>query len=44
MIELSIKRPLIVFVMFALIALAGVITYMQLNIILVPKFETKLLL
>ena len=43
MIELSIKRPLIVFVMFALIALAGVITYMQLNINLVPKFENNII-
>ncbi|HPN37307.1 MAG TPA: efflux RND transporter permease subunit [Melioribacteraceae bacterium] len=41
MIELSIKRPLIVFVMFAIIALTGLITYFQLNINLIPKFETN---
>ncbi len=43
MIELSIKRPLIVFVLFTLIALLGIITYTQLNINLIPKFEANIL-
>lgn len=43
MIQLSIKRPLIVFVMFSIIALLGIITYMQLNVNLMPKFETNVI-
>ncbi len=43
MIQLSIKRPLIVFVMFAIIALLGILTYLQLNVNLMPKFETNVI-
>lgn len=43
MIELSIKRPLIVFVMFALIALGGVITFSMLNINLTPKISANVI-
>jgi hydrophobic/amphiphilic exporter-1 (mainly G- bacteria), HAE1 family len=43
MIELSIKRPLIVFVLFAIIALLGFVTFSMLNINLTPKFEANIL-
>jgi HAE1 family hydrophobic/amphiphilic exporter-1 len=43
MIELSIKRPLIVFVLFSLIALLGIITLRQLNINLVPKIQANVI-
>lgn len=43
MIELSIKRPLIVFVMFALIALGGAITFSMLNINLTPKISANVI-
>ncbi|MCU7494160.1 MAG: efflux RND transporter permease subunit [Ignavibacteria bacterium] len=41
MIDLSLKRPLIVFVLFATIALLGFATFSMLNIDLMPKFETN---
>lgn len=43
MIELSLKRPLIVFVMFAIIALMGAVTFTLLNINLTPKITTNVL-
>lgn len=43
MIELSIKRPLIVFVIFALIALLGAITFSMLNINLTPKISPNVI-
>jgi hydrophobic/amphiphilic exporter-1 (mainly G- bacteria), HAE1 family len=43
MIELSIKRPLIVFVLFSIIALLGIVTFKLLNINLMPKFETNVI-
>lgn len=43
MIELSIKRPLIVFVMFAIIALLGFVTYNMLNTNLTPKISANVL-
>jgi HAE1 family hydrophobic/amphiphilic exporter-1 len=43
MIELSIKRPLIVFVLFSIIALLGLVTFRLLNINLLPKFETNVI-
>ena len=43
MIELSIKRPLIVFVMFSIIALLGVVTFSLLNINLTPKLSANVL-
>lgn len=41
MIELSIKRPLIVFVMFSLIVLLGAFTFSMLNINLTPKVSAN---
>jgi HAE1 family hydrophobic/amphiphilic exporter-1 len=43
MIELSIKRPLIVFVLFSIIALLGFVTFRLLNVNLLPKFETNVI-
>ena len=43
MIELSIKRPLIVFVMFSIIALLGAVTFSLLNINLTPKLSANVL-
>jgi len=43
MIELSIKRPLIVFVIFSIIGLLGFVTFRLLNINLLPKFETNVI-
>lgn len=43
MIELSIKRPLIVFVLFAIIALLGIVTFNLLNINLMPKFQANVI-
>lgn len=43
MIELSIKKPLIVFVMFAIIALMGAFTFTLLNINLIPKISSNVL-
>lgn len=43
MIELSIKRPLIIFVMFAILALLGFVTFKMLNMELTPKFETNII-
>lgn len=42
MIELSLRRPLIVFVLFSIIALLGFVTFEMLNINLIPKFETNI--
>ncbi len=42
MIELSLKRPLIVFVLFSIIGLLGFVTFKMLNINLMPKFETNI--
>jgi HAE1 family hydrophobic/amphiphilic exporter-1 len=41
MIELSIKRPLVIFVLFSIIALLGLVTFGLLNINLLPKLETN---
>ncbi|MCE1189667.1 MAG: efflux RND transporter permease subunit, partial [Ignavibacteria bacterium] len=41
MIDLSLKRPLIVFVLFSIIALLGLSSFGLLNINLMPKFETN---
>jgi HAE1 family hydrophobic/amphiphilic exporter-1 len=43
MIDLSIKRPLIVFVLFSIIGLLGFVTFNLLNINLMPKFETNVI-
>jgi len=43
MIELSIKRPLIVFVIFAIIALLGAVTFNLLNINLIPSFDVNVI-
>jgi hydrophobic/amphiphilic exporter-1 (mainly G- bacteria), HAE1 family len=43
MIELSIKRPLLVFVMFSIIALLGIITFQLLNINLTPKISDNVI-
>lgn len=43
MIELSIKRPLIVFVMFSIIALLGAFSFTLLNINLTPKISANVL-
>jgi HAE1 family hydrophobic/amphiphilic exporter-1 len=43
MIELSIKRPLLVFVMFSIIALLGVVTFRLLNINLTPKISANVI-
>lgn len=43
MIDLSIKRPLIVFVLFAIIALLGFVTFNLLNINLMPKFQANVI-
>jgi HAE1 family hydrophobic/amphiphilic exporter-1 len=43
MIELSIKRPLIVFVIFAIIALLGTVTFSLLNINLIPSFDVNVI-
>ncbi|MDP4176653.1 MAG: efflux RND transporter permease subunit, partial [Bacteroidota bacterium] len=43
MIDLSLKRPLIVFVLFSAIALLGFATFKMLNIDLLPKFETNVI-
>lgn len=42
MIELSIKRPLLVFVMFSIIALSGFVTFNMLNINLIPSFDENI--
>ena len=43
MIELSIKRPLLVFVLFALITLLGIVTFTMLNINLTPKISANVI-
>ena len=43
MIELSIKRPLLVFVLFTLIALLGILTFTMLNINLTPKISANVI-
>lgn len=43
MIDLSIKRPLIVFVLFAIIALLGFVTFNLLNVNLMPKFQANVI-
>ncbi|HEX3073116.1 MAG TPA: efflux RND transporter permease subunit, partial [Ignavibacteriales bacterium] len=42
MIELSIKRPLIVFVLFSIITLMGFVTFNMLNINLIPSFDVNI--
>jgi HAE1 family hydrophobic/amphiphilic exporter-1 len=41
MIELSIKRPLLVFVLFSIITLMGFVTFNLLNINLIPSFDVN---
>ncbi len=43
MIEISIKRPLLVFVLFSIVALLGVITFTKLNINLTPKISANVI-
>lgn len=43
MIELSIKRPLLVFVLFTLVALLGIVTFTMLNINLTPKISANVI-
>lgn len=42
-VELSIKRPLIVFVLFTVLTLGGIGTFSMLNLNLLPKFELPML-
>lgn len=43
MIDISIKRPLLVFVMFSIVALLGFITFTMLNINLTPKISSNII-
>lgn len=42
-VELSIKRPLIIFVLFTVLTLGGIGTFSMLNLNLLPKFELPML-
>ena len=43
LIKTSVKKPLIVVVIFALLTIGGVISYMNLNLNLLPSFELPIL-
>ena len=42
-VETSIKRPLLIFVIFTVLALGGIVSYTLLNLNLLPKFEFPML-
>jgi len=42
-VETSIKKPLIITVIFTMLTLAGILSYKALNLNLLPKFELPML-
>ena len=42
-VETSIKKPLIIGVIFTLLTIGGIISYTNLNLNLMPKFEVPML-